>query len=195
MPFRSVLTHIHRLQVPENPFTETEASTLTVAFGRRLISMRQYNCIVQKDNATIVRATALMQSALVSSRAASYEMGNLMKKAIRMDYYFGDDIEISPDIIAAVERRNNITGVGGGDIAGIEDPPNIGAAREPTEDSIPETIEMVREAVIDITTGPQGRRVTVTPTNDIIGRHNLPAALVASYERAPNNNGAINGGN
>ena len=91
-----------------------------------------------------------------------------MKKAIRMDYYFGDDIEISPEVIAAVERRNNITGVGGGDIAGDEGPPDIGMARESTEDSTAEAIELIHEANIDVSTGPGGRSVVITPIGETI---------------------------
>ena len=105
MPFRSVLINCFHLNIPESPFRATEKAILRVAFGRRVINMRQFNVVIQKNPMAIETTTVIIQAALVSSKAASERIKGLIRQAIRAEYYFGDDIEVDPIVVANIQAR------------------------------------------------------------------------------------------
>ena len=105
MPFRSVLINCIHLDIPENPFRASEKAILRVAFGRRVINMRQFNVVIQKNPMVIETTTVIIQAALVASKAASERIKGVIRQAIRAEYYFGEDIEVDPIVLANIQAR------------------------------------------------------------------------------------------
>ena len=111
--------------------------------------MRQFNVIIQKNPIAIETTTVIIQAALVASKAASERIKEVIRKAIRAEYYFGEDIEVDPIVLANIQARTieDSTTEDAMDEQDGDHPMDVGADH-PRGDIEPEVLTMHRITIV-----------------------------------------------